>query len=694
MSFTELPPSFWGHALEMAVKLLNISPSKSITQTPYEIWHGKPASYKYLRVWGSPAYVKRLVGDKLDSRSSLCRFIGYLKETAGYYFYDPTEQKVFVSRNAVFLEKGFPSDNQRDEVLIEESSGEPPHNSTAPFEPIVHTDGVPILRRSTRESRVSRRYGFVGLTSQLDNDLKTYGEAMSDIDSDKWLEAMKSEMDSMRSNQVWTLVDPPKGVRPVGCKGVYKCKLGANGEVTAFKARLVAKGYTQRPRVDFEETHSPVAMAKYIRILLAIAAWYDYEIWQMDVKTAFLNGFVEEEIFMDQPEGFTTDGEEQKACRLQRSIYGLKQASKSWKTHFDEVIRGNDFIKNDYDPCVYKKISGSSIVYLVLYVDDILLSGNDVKMLGDIKAWLSSQFSMKDMGEASYILGIKIYRDRSRRMLGLTQSSYIEKVLKMFRMEHSERGVLPMRHGIKLSKKQSPKTNEELKRMSDIPYASAVGSIQYAVQCTRPDVAYALSVTSRYQACAGEAHWSAVKSILKYLRRTKDMFLIYDGGELILEGYNDASFQSDDDDAKSQSAFVFKLNGGVVAWKSSKQDTTADSTTKAEYIAVSKASKEADWMKNYIQELGVVPSIAEPVVIFCDNNGAIAQAKESRSHHRAKHILRRYHLLREKVGRGDCRMDRVSSAENTADPLTKPMSQVTHTQHLDKMGLRSMGDWL
>ncbi|KAL0401998.1 UNVERIFIED_CONTAM: hypothetical protein Slati_4229700 [Sesamum latifolium] len=181
-------------------------------------------------------------------------------------------------------------------------------------------------------------------------------------------------------------------------------------------------------------------------------------------------------------------------------------------------------------------------------------------MLGDIKAWLSTQFSMKDMGEA--FLGIKIYRDRSRRMLGLTQSSYIEKVLKRFKMEHSKRGLLPMRHRIKLSKKQSPKTDEELKRMLNIPYASAVGSIQYVVQCTRPDVAYALSVTRRYQACTGEAHWGVVKSILKYLKRTKDMFLIDGGGELILEGYSDASFQSDDDDAKSQSDFVFKLNGG------------------------------------------------------------------------------------------------------------------------------------
>ncbi|KAL0367171.1 UNVERIFIED_CONTAM: Retrovirus-related Pol polyprotein from transposon RE2 [Sesamum radiatum] len=223
-------------------------------------------------MWGSLAYVKRLVGDKLDSRSSLCRFIRYLKKTAGYYFYDPAEQKIFVSRNVVFLEKGFPSDSRRDEVLIEKSSEEPQHDSTTSFEPPAHTDGVPVLRRSTRESRVPERYGFLGLTSQLDNDPKTYREAMSDIDSDKWLEAMKSEMDSMGSNQVWTIVDPPKGVKLVGCKWVYKCKLGADREVTAFKARLVAKGYTQRPGVDFEETYSPVAMAKSIRILLAIAA--------------------------------------------------------------------------------------------------------------------------------------------------------------------------------------------------------------------------------------------------------------------------------------------------------------------------------------------------------------------------------------------------------------------------------------
>ncbi|KAL0293905.1 UNVERIFIED_CONTAM: Retrovirus-related Pol polyprotein from transposon RE2 [Sesamum radiatum] len=346
---------------------------------------------------GSPTYVKRLVGDKLDSRSSLCRCIGYPKEIMGYYFYDPSKQKIFVSQNVEFLEKGFSADTRREELLLEESSEATPQtDAVTSSAPIVPNNDISVLRRLTRVSQQPETYGFLGLINQLDNDPKTYGEAMSDIDLEKWIEAIKFKMDSMSSNKVWTFVDPPKGVKPIGFKWVYKRKLAADEEVTTFKAKLIEKGYTQRPRVDFEETYSPVAMAKSIQIVLAIAAWYDYEIWQMDVKTIFLKGLVEEEIYMDQLEGFTFVGKEQKVCHLQRSIFGFKQASRSWNIHFDEVIRGYDFIKNDFDPYIYKKVSGSSITLLVLYMNDILLIGNDVKILGDTNAWLSTQFSMKD----------------------------------------------------------------------------------------------------------------------------------------------------------------------------------------------------------------------------------------------------------------------------------------------------------
>ena len=236
-------------------------------------------------------------------------------------------------------------------------------------------------------------------------------------------------------------------------------------------------------------------MLKSIRIMLAIEAYHDYEIWQMDVKTAFLNGFLEEEVYMSQPEGFISKNKPNQVCKLKRSIYGLKQASRSWNIRFDETIKSFDFIKNVDEPCVYKKTSGSAIVFLVLYVDDILLIGNDIPMLQSVKVWLSNQFFMKDLGEASYILGIKIYRDRSKRMLGLSQSRYIDLVLKRFSMEESKRGYLPMSQGIHLSKRMSPKTPEERNRMSSIPYALAIWSIMYAMLCTRPDVAYALALS-------------------------------------------------------------------------------------------------------------------------------------------------------------------------------------------------------
>ncbi|KAK8696248.1 hypothetical protein V6N13_001384 [Hibiscus sabdariffa] len=353
------------------------------------------------------------------------------------------------------------------------------------------------LRRSTRERHEPERYGFLVTTHGdvilVDQDEpKTYQEAVSSPDSEKWLEAMRSEMDSMSENQL------------------------------------------------------------------------HFIIYQMDVKTAFLNGKLEEDVYMTQPEVFVTPGNARKVCKLQSSIYGLKQASRSWNLRFNNAIKEFGFIRNEDEPCVYKKISGSIVSFLILYVDDILIIENVIPTLQSIKTWLSSCFSMKDLGEAAYILGVKIYRDRSRRLLGLSQSIYIDKVLKRFSMEESKRGFLPMRHGISLSKEMCPSTPQERERMSQIPYASAIGSIMYAMICTRPDLSYALSMTSRYQANPGE---------------------------------------------------------------------------------VSKAAKEDVWIKKFISELGVVPSISDVVELYCDNNGAITQAKEPRSHPRSKHTLKCFHLI-------------------------------------------------
>ncbi|KAL9230892.1 hypothetical protein vseg_006185 [Gypsophila vaccaria] len=296
---------------------------------------------------------------------------------------------------------------------------------------------------------------------------------------------------------------------------------------------------------------------------------------------------------------------------------------------------------------------------------------------------------MKDLGEAQRILGIRIYRDRLRRMLALSQEDYIDKILDRFSMTNSKRGYLPAVHGVNLSKTQSPKTPEETERMSRISYTSAIGSIMYAMMCTRPDVAYALSMVSRYQGNLGESHWVAVKNILKYLRRTKDWVLVYGGDdELCAKGYTDASFQTDRDDSKSQSGFVFTLNGAAISWKSSKQSVIADSTTESEYIAASEAAKEAIWMRNFLQGLAVVPSAKEPITPFCDNSGAVFQAKEPKSSNKSRHVLRKAHLIRDYVEQKEISLCKIGTDDNIADPLTKALPFIKHEGHIIFMGIK------
>ena len=429
--------------------------------------------------------------------------MGYPKESFGYYFYNPNEQKVFVSIHATFLEREFileiasGSQIELDEVCEPQSKKE----KEVEQELIPHDDAVELTtqdtqddRRSSRIRRPPQRYDDVFII--YNDEPTTYNEVLLDKDYEKCLQAMHSEMDSMYENDVWTLVDPPIGTKPIGCKWVFKKKTDVDGKVSTYKARLVAKGCSQKYGIDYDETFSPMAMLKSIRIILAIAAYYDYEIWQMDVKTAFLNGHLQEEVYMIQPEGFVSK-DPNKVCKLQKSIYGLqksiyglKQASRSENIRFDEIIKMFGFIKNEDEPCVYKKISGSIVVFLILYVDDILLIGNDIPSLQSVKEWLSKNFSMKDLGEAAYILGVKIYHDRSNKLLGLSQSTYIDKMLKKFSMDQSKKGYLPMSHGIYLSKDMCPKTDVEVHNMQNVPYASVVGSIMYAMMCTRPDVSY------------------------------------------------------------------------------------------------------------------------------------------------------------------------------------------------------------
>ncbi|GJV26335.1 retrotransposon protein, putative, ty1-copia subclass [Tanacetum coccineum] len=468
MSQTTLPKSFWDYALESAVRILNMVPTKKVDKTLYEVWHGQAPKFSYLKVWGCETLVKcdtLTKPDKLEPRSIKCIFVGYPKETIGYSFYYPPENKVFVARNAEFLENSLiaqeASRSLEDLEIIQEEDMHPCLDTSLNHEvddqeiDESQSDINPI-RRSTRTRHPTYRLCLYVYAEE--HELEDIGEpanykaALLDHKSEKWLNAMNVEMQSMRDNEVWELVDLPPDGKIVGHKWLFKKKTDMDGAVHTCKVRLVAKGFTQTPWIDYEETFSTVVDIRAIRILIAIAAFYDYEIWQIDVKTAFLNGYLNEEVYMEQPEGFVNPKFPNQECKLKRFIYGLKPASRQWNKRFDDEIKKFGFSQNRDEPCVYVKASGNYVTFLILYVDDILIMGNNIPMLQDVKSYLGRCFAMKYLREAAYILGIKIYRDRSKRLIGLCQSAYIEKILKRFYMENSKRGTIPMQEKLKLSK--------------------------------------------------------------------------------------------------------------------------------------------------------------------------------------------------------------------------------------------------
>jgi hypothetical protein len=341
--------------------------------------------------------------------------------------------------------------------------------------------------------------------SVTDADPKTVKEAVDSEDGKLWKEAMVDEMASLHKNEAWDLVELPARRKPIGNKWVFKKKTNVEGKVDKYKAQLVVKGYSQVPGIDFGDICSPVAKVTSIRLLLSVSAAFDFEVEQMDVKTTFLHGDLEDEIYMKQPEGFAVKGKKELVCKLKKSLYGLKQSPRMWYQKFDTFIRGLGFTRKA-DHCVYFKLIGDRVIYLVLYVDDMLLVGNDKEIIQDLKTQLSSKFDMKDLGAANYILGMEIKRDRAKRKLWLNQRKYVETILQRFNMEDGKPVKVPIPVGVKLSAEQCPKTQEEEEDMSRVPYASAVGSLMYAMVCTRLDIAHAVGVLIRFMSKSRKEH--------------------------------------------------------------------------------------------------------------------------------------------------------------------------------------------
>ena len=351
-------------------------------------------------------------------------------------------------------------------------------------------------------------YCFTAFEEVEYSEQSSYKEAISSKNAMDWVSAMNEELQSLERNHTWTLVKPPSDKKIVGCKWVFKKKVdGSRPESFRYKARLVAKGYSQVQGVDFNEVFSPVVKHTSIRVLLSLVAMKDLELEQLDVKTAFLHGDLEEQIYMKQPEGFEVMGKEDHVCLLKKSLYGLKQSPRQWYKKFDSFMVSINFSRSNYDSCVYfKKLSSGKFIYLLLYVDDMLIAASNMEEIVKLKEQLGSAFEMKDLGAAKRILGMEISRDRSNRKLFLSQKEFAEKVIRRFGMEKAKLVSTPLAAHFKLSAALSPKSEHEKKCMENVPYSSAVGSLMYLMVCTRPDIAQAVSVVSRYLACPGRGH--------------------------------------------------------------------------------------------------------------------------------------------------------------------------------------------
>ena len=559
INHSSLPESLWGEALKTAAYILNRVPSKVVAKTPYELWTGKKPSIRHLHIWGCPAEARpyRPHEKKLDSRTVSCYFVGYPERSRGFKFYDPTTRTFFETGNARFLEEvEFVGGDKVKDIVFEEKfipllvaidndqvqvpipdiiqDANPAIQELIPEVQTQQTQEEVPLRRSTRERRNAIPDDYIVFLQEhefdigiVEDDPINFHQVKQSSNSEKWIDAMNDELKSMKDNDVWDLVELPEGTKPIGCKWIFKTKRDSKGNVERYKARLVAKGFTQREGIDYKETFSPVSSKDSFRTLMALVTHFDLELHQMDVKTAFLNGNIDETIYMVQPENFVSGDSKSMVCKLKKSIYGLKQASRQWYHKFHQVITSHGFEANVVDDCVYHKFSGSRYIFLILYVDDILLACSDIGLLHETKNFLTKNFEMKDLGDASFVLGIQILRDRSQGILGLSQKSYIEKVLKRFGMNGCSSGDTPVAKGDKISLSQCPKNDLEAKEMQKIPYASAVGSLMYAQVCTRPDIAFIVGVLGRYLSNPGMDHWKAVKRVMRYLQRTKDYMLMY-----------------------------------------------------------------------------------------------------------------------------------------------------------------------
>lgn len=698
----KVPKCFWPEAVQWTSHILNRSPTSILKdKTPIEMWSGNRPSVEHFKIFGCIAHVH--VPDqrrkKLDDKSIPCIMIGVSSESKAYRLFNPATNKVMISRDVVFEEnKGWDwsitkpeldnliwdgcEDEQEDESDNEEHVDV---DKCKPSETEMEAPATPTSERTNvedseqLEQRVRRPPSYLrdyvtnsALLTEVESDWimfadradpVTYEEAAME---ERWRVAMDQEMKAIEKNNTWRLTDLPHGAKKIGVKWVYKTKLNKNGELDKYKARLVVKGYTQKYGLDYSEVFAPVARWDTIRTILALATHKKWRVLQLDVKSAFLYGDLIEDVYVEQPLGYIHKDASEKVYKLRKALYGLKQASRAWYSRIEEHFTKVGFTKCSHEHTLFTKTSadGTDLLIVSIYVDDLIITGNDSCMLREFKESMQREFEMTDLGEMKYFLGVEILQ--THEGIYLNQKKYAAEILERFNLTDCNSVMNPIVPGEKHTiDRDGHKADATL-------YKQLIGSLLY-ITATRPDLMYAVCLLSRYMAAPTETHMQAAKKILRYLKGTLKMGLCYKVGDGKLLGYTDSDYAGDMDDRKSTSGYVFYLGEAAISWASNRQPVVTLSTTEAEYVAAASSATQCVWLRTILEQLGLKQE--EGTIIWCDNSSTIKLSKNPMMHGRSKHIDVRFHFLRNLIKEGTMELMHCNTEDQVADIMTKPLKR-------------------
>ena len=731
---SNLPKTFWPYAVMYAARIRNVCFNNRTQCTPYQSLTGKFPDMNLIHKFGTTCFIYVQKAKKLDEKAQKGIFLGYDKSSPSFLVYLPG-QNVTKTRNVKFFndmshdDKNYNTSVEEDFDFATIESQDAPQNTESDLgsqgnsflDENNHIEPASRAREKTLYSEIAHEQssrcgeGEQHILEQENNDqgnenhlrkgkrtkirpkyLDDYVGAMNDDQSDKinvlhyvyglnlklpntyeqaiksenaseWEGAMATEMKALKENDTFELTNLPPGRKAIGGKWVYTVKTGVDDN-KIFKARYVAKGFSQMPELDYSETFSPTAKMTSVRLLIQLAIENDMTIDQMDVKSAYLNAPIDKEIFVEQAKGFEKFDEngQKLVYKLNKSLYGLKQSGRNWNQTLNNYLMTLGFHQSQNDPCIYIKTLDNGMVILLTFVDDMLLVSNNEIEKNKVKTKLKERFKMKDMGDISKFLGIDF--STTGNSISMSQCKYIEKLLTVFEMEECKPKNTPSEMDV------NKQNNEPLDESQHKIYRQIVGGLIYIMCCTRPDLAFIVTILSQHMSNPSRGDLVMAKHVLRYLKGTKDWILVFrkSGAPISINGCCDSDW-ANSEDRKSISGYCFNIfkNGPLISWKTRKQPTVALSTCEAEYISLVSAIQEGKYLKSLIYE---ITGLNLNCQMNCDNQGTIALAKNPIKQQRTKHVDIKYHFIRDEICKGSVSMSYIPSEENLADIFTKPIS--------------------